>query len=63
MALEVAALEGASWLSKLDYEQTDKGKDRNDADFGEKSVVFGLLEKADAEALSERLERLMLNLA
>ena len=59
LALEVAALESASWLSAFDLEHTEETEKRNDADKKEMAVVFGLLEREDAEALSEQLETLL----
>lgn len=53
VALEVAALESASWLlsdSKKDACATDSSSKK------ELVVAFGLLESADAEALSNRIE-------
>mmetsp|Transcript_32161 Transcript_32161/g.58950 ORF Transcript_32161/g.58950 Transcript_32161/m.58950 type:complete len:163 (+) Transcript_32161:359-847(+) len=59
VALDVAALEGASWLSSI---SNNNGCDDDPDDDGENMsvVVFGLLEETDAEALAERLERELL---
>mmetsp|Transcript_25333 Transcript_25333/g.45684 ORF Transcript_25333/g.45684 Transcript_25333/m.45684 type:complete len:372 (-) Transcript_25333:261-1376(-) len=59
LALEIAALESASWLSTFDLEHTKEAEKRNDADESDMAVVFGLLEREDAEALSEQLETLL----
>lgn len=66
VALDVAASEGASWLlskpkrEEAARESKARGGDDDADSGGEMSVVFGLLEEADAEALSERLERLLM---
>ena len=59
LALEVAALENAPWLSAFDFEHTEEAEKRNGADESDMAVVFGLLEREDAEALSEQLEKLV----
>ena len=64
VAMDVAALESAAWLSNIDHEQTDEVDKRNNSDAnrkGDDAVVFGLLEKADAEELSAKLETLLSN--
>ena len=59
-AISIAALESASWLSKFDNEKSEEANKRNDAeDKRDTAVVFGLLEEADAEALSDKIEKLL----
>ena len=58
ISLEVAATEGASWLSD-ESQSSDEGviKDKNE-DGTTDAVVFGLLEKEDAHKLSDMIEKL-----
>mmetsp|Transcript_32681 Transcript_32681/g.48395 ORF Transcript_32681/g.48395 Transcript_32681/m.48395 type:complete len:345 (+) Transcript_32681:220-1254(+) len=53
LALEVAALESAAWLSNLDSDIPDNSEEIDAA------VVFGLLEEADAKSLSDQIEKLL----
>lgn len=55
VAIDVAASEGAYWLSKAGRRSGCYDADGND------TVVFGLLEREDAEDLSAKLKRLLLD--
>ena len=55
VALEVAALESASWLLS-DSKEVEYRKDIDPSDEEELVIAFGLLENADAEALVKSIE-------
>ena len=55
VALDVAALESAAWLSNLDETQAQN----EDEDQCDAAVVFGLLEEDDAKSLSKKIQMLL----